>query len=403
MFTYMTAGESHGKQLSAIIKKVPSGLELTAEVINRELTRRQQGYGRGGRMKIEQDQVQITSGVRHGVTLGSPVTLQVLNRDWENWQEKMAVEPVVTGRADQLTNPRPGHADLTGAVKYSTHDLRNVLERASARETAARTAVGAVCRQFLHQFGIQIWSHVVQIGNLKGADWNCLASEEGVVDPSDLQSIAEYFAQVESSPLRCGNKVLEEQMIQLIEEWKGLGDSVGGVFELVVTGLPVGLGSYVQWDERLDGKLAQALISIQGMKGVEFGLGFQGSGMPGSKVHDQIYYHPESSGGSFYRSTNGAGGLEGGMTNGEPLVIRVAMKPIPTLMQPLHSIDLLTKEEVYASKERADVCAVPAGSVVGEGVVATVLAQALTTKFGGDSMAEILRNYQSYQDYVQGY
>ncbi len=397
MFTYFTAGESHGKMLTAIIKKVPSGLPLTVEVINHELARRQRGYGRGGRMKIEKDKVEITSGVRHGLTLGSPIALNIKNKDWENWQEIMAVGALDEDKQiESMTNPRPGHADLTGAIKYNTHDVRNILERASARETAARTAVGAICRQFLRQFGIEIMSHVVQVGEIKALVWGELI-ESGKLKLSDLDQVKAYFSEVEDSQLRCGDLSTEEKMIQLIDSWKANGDSVGGVLEIVVTGLPVGLGSHVQWDEKLDGKLAQGLISIQGIKGVEFGLGFKSAGLPGSKVHDQIYYQ----GDTFTHSTNHAGGLEGGMTNGEPLVVRAVMKPIPTLMSPLHSIDILTKEEIYASKERADVCAVPAASVVAEAVVACVLAKVFATKFGGDSIAEIASNFENYQSYVR--
>ncbi len=405
MFTYLTAGESHGMQLTTIIKKVPSGLWLTAEMINQQLTRRQQGYGRGGRMEIEKDRIEITSGIRHGRTIGSPISMQIKNRDWENWQEKMSVEPLDFGcNREEMTNPRPGHADLVGGIKYNTYDLRDILERASARETAARTAVGAVCRQFLREFGIQIWSHVVQIGDLTSPNWTQLTTEQISVNLDDPGEVKEYFALVERSPLRCGSPEQQAKMIQLIDNWQLAGDSVGGVFEVIVTGLPIGLGSYVHWNERLDGKLAQALVSVQGMKAVEFGLGFGGSGLPGSLVHDQIYYAEQDTiGGYFYRTTNGAGGLEGGMTTGEPLIIRVGMKPIPTLMKPLHSVDIVTKEEVYASKERADVCAVPAASVVGEGVVAIELAQAFAAKFGGDSMTEIRDAYEKYLEYVRQY
>lgn len=404
MFSYITAGESHGKMVTAVLKQVPSGIPMTTEVINRELARRQQGYGRGGRMKIETDQVEITSGIRHGFTLGSPITLLIQNKDWANWEQVMAVEPVESDRPEgsPMTNPRPGHADLTGGIKYNTRDLRNVLERASARETAARTAVGAVCRQFLRQFGIEIRSHVIQIGSVQAPNWAQLISS-GQLDPTDAIAVNGYFTQVEESVVRCGDSQLETEMIQLIDAWREAGDSVGGVVELIVTGLPVGLGSYIQWDEKLDGKLAQSLISIQGMKGVEFGLGFAGAGLPGSQVHDQIYYRSEMRSGQFYRSTNRAGGLEGGMTNGEPLVIRVGMKPIPTLMNPLHSVDIESKEEIFASKERSDVCAVPAASIVTEAVVAITIAQALATKFGGDSLEEIHRNYEAYLDYVRQY
>lgn len=400
MFTFLTAGESHGKKLTAIVKKVPAEMALTEEVINRDLSRRQRGYGRGGRMQIEQDRVQITSGVRHGVTIGSPLTLQIMNRDWENWQAEMAIACNDSSIQKPLTQPRPGHADLVGGIKYHTHDLRNILERASARETAIRTAVGAVCRQFLQQFAIQIWSHVIQIGDRKAENWQQITEVKRKVEPGVLAQVAEYFASVEDSLLRCADKKAEMEMIQLIDAWRQEGDSVGGQFEIIVTGLPPGLGSHIQWDERLDGQLAQGLMSIQGIKSVEIGLGVLGSTLPGSKVHDEIYYDKQ---GDFRRRTNRAGGLEGGMTTGEPLVLRLAMKPIPTLMKPLRSVDVVTKKEVSASKERADVCAVPAASVVGEGVIAGVLARAFCQKFAGDSLSEIKRNYQGYLEEVYRY
>lgn len=403
MFSYLTAGESHGKSLTTIIKKVPSGMPLTTEMINHDLRRRQMGYGRGGRMKIEQDQIEITSGVRFGKTLGSPIALNIKNRDWENWQEQMAVEePIAVQNLATLTNPRPGHADLAGGIKYNCHDLRNILERASARETAARTAVGAVARQFLRQFGIEVWSHVIQIGPIKAVNWLEMCDKVRTINPNNIEEVKNYFADVDDSSLRCGDHLITEKMIKLIDEWKDKGDSVGGVFELIVTGLPVGLGSHIHWDEKLDGKLAQGLISIQGIKGVEFGLGFEAAEVPGSLVHDQIYYQPERECG-FVRSTNQAGGLEGGISNGEQLIMRAAMKPIPTLMKPLHTIDILTKEEVYASKERADICAVPAASVVGEAVVAIILAKAFLEKFGGDSLEEVKHNYEQYLEYVRSY
>lgn len=416
MFTYLTAGESHGKMLTAIIKKLPAGLPLSEAAINNELARRQCGYGRGGRMKIEQDRVGITSGVRHGLTLGSPVTLIIKNRDWENWEKAMSIEPLSYSEKEDgdsraiirsESNPRPGHADLAGAIKYRTWDVRNILERASARETAARTAVGAVCRQFLREFGIDVHSHVVQIGSVKAPTWYELPV--GHI-PAQL---AQFMAQVESSPVRCGTPEREAEMIQLIDQWRANGDSLGGIFELIVAGLPIGLGSHVQWDERLDGQLAQALMSIQAIKGVEVGAGFEGAGWPGSRAHDEIYYRGEAGGTNsgvdaprsslFYRPTNYAGGLEGGMTNGEALIIRAAMKPIPTLANPLHSVDLLTRAETLASKERSDVCAVPAASIVGEAAVAIVLAQAFAAKFGGDSLSEMRANYEQYQNYVRDY
>lgn len=395
MFEYLTAGESHGPAVTAIIKDVPSGLFLTEEMINKELIRRQKGYGRGERMEIEKDKVQIKSGVRHGLTIGSPITLVIKNKDWQNWQEIMSAEPFQTkeqAQKQRVNTPRPGHADLPGIIKYNTRDARNILERASARETAARTAVGAVCKQFLKQFNNQIYSHVVQIGNVKSAIYEDVDEE-----------LDSYFKRVEESSLRCGDIIKEQKMKKLIDEWRENGDSVGGVIELIVFGVPVGLGSHVHWDQKLDGKLSQALISIQGIKGVEFGAGFNSAQMPGSKVHDEIYYKQKNQGGKFYRSSNRAGGFEGGMTNGQPLIIRIVMKPIPTLMKPLHTVDIDNKEKQFASKERADVCAVPAASIVGEGVVAVELAKAFTDKFGGDSMQEIKNNYKNYQDYVLNY
>jgi len=395
MFDYFTAGESHGQAVIAIIKDVPSGLSIRSEMINEELIRRQQGYGRGGRMEIEEDRVQIKSGVRHGLTLGSPITLIIENKDWQNWQKIMAIEPdkkKVQGQQKKMTTPRPGHADLSGALKYNFKDIRNILERSSARETAVRSAVGAVCKQFLKQFGYDIKSHVVQIGEVKTANYSNL--------DDDMDS---YFQRVENSQLRCGDHKKEKKMRELIDRWRTNGDSVGGVIEIIVFGVNVGLGSHIHWDKKLDAKLSQALISIQAIKGIEFGAGFDMASLPGSKVHDKIYYQKEKSGGKFYRKTNRAGGFEGGITNGQPLIMRIVMKPIPTLKNPLHSVDLDNKKECFASKERADVCAVPSASIVGEGVVASVLAKAFTDKFGGDSMKEITNNHKSYQRYIQNY
>jgi len=401
MFTYLTAGESHGKEITAIIKQVPAGLELKKDLINQELIRRQGGYGRGGRMEIEKDRVEITSGVRHGKTLGSPITLVIENKDWENWQKEMSPEPSDIKETEAVTKPRPGHADLAGALKYNTKDVRNILERASARETAIRTAVGSVCKQFLTEFDININSHVIQIGPVKAPSWSELDMTEKHSDKYDQEELDNYFKIVEDSPLRCGNKEVEKEIIKLIDETKQAGDSIGGVIELVVLGLPVGLGSHVHWDEKLDGKLAQALISIQAIKGVEFGVGFNSAKLRGSKVHDEIFYDQDGS--QFYRSSNQAGGIEGGISNGEPLLIKIAMKPIPTLKNPLHSVDLNSKESKFASKERSDICAVPSASIVGEAVVATVLARAFSQKFGGDSIQEIARNYQSYKEYLKKY
>ena len=401
MFTYLTAGESHGKEITAIIKQVPANLELKKDLINQELIRRQGGYGRGGRMEIEKDRVEITSGVRHGKTLGSPITLVIENKDWENWQKELSPEPSDLKETEAVTKPRPGHADLAGVLKYNTKDVRNVLERASARETAIRTAVGSVCKQFLTEFDININSHVIQIGSVKAPSWSELEMTENNSGKNDQKELDKYFKKVEDSPLRCGNKEVEKEMIKLIDDTKQNGDSIGGVIELVVLGLPVGLGSHVNWDEKLDGKLAQALISIQAIKGVEFGGGFKSVKLRGSKVHDEIYYDQDSS--KFHRLSNQAGGIEGGISNGEPLLIKIAMKPIPTLKNPLHSVDLNSKEVRFASKERSDVCAVPSASIVGEAVTAAVLARTFSKKFGGDSMQEITRNYQSYLDYLENY
>jgi len=394
MFTYITAGESHGKILTAIIKCAPSGMKIDIDAINKELNRRQKGYGRGKRMNIESDKIEITSGVRNSITLGNPITLNIQNKDWENWNKIMNVEGDCFDNSNQLTNPRPGHADLTGGIKYNTYDLRNVLERSSARETAIRTAVGAICKQFLNRFKVRIYSHVIQIGSVSG---NCWSELGGLVRTED------YFNTVEASPVRCGDKNIENQMISLIDDYKFNKDTAGGVIELIVTGLPIGLGSYIQWDEKLDGDIAKALMSIQAIKGVEIGLGFKSSSLPGSKVHDEILYRKEKDGGIFYRTSNNAGGIEGGMTNGEALIIRLAMKPIPTLMQPLLTVDVISKESTSASKERSDTCAVPAASIVAENVLAITLAQAFSKKFGGDNIEEMIRNFDNYISFIHNY
>lgn len=391
MFEYLTAGESHGPRLTAVIKSLPAGLEIEIDKINQELARRQQGYGRGQRMEIESDQVIINSGLRNKKTLASPLSMTIENRDWQNWQAimeplQMEVEP------QKLTNPRPGHADLAGALKYNQKDLRNILERASARETAARTAVGAVAKQFLAEFGIVVASHVIQIGNLKSESWSELKQNSNF----NLQSKTEfkdYFAQLDQSPLRCANSEQTKAMQKLIDSWQAEGDSVGGVFEIIVSGLPVGLGSHVHWDLKLESKLAAQLMAIQAIKGLEIGAGFKGASQPGSEVHDQIYYQPET---GFYRGSNQAGGIEGGISNGQELLIKLAMKPIPTLAQALASVDMISKKAVSAAQERSDSCAVPAASIVGEAVTAIVLAQMMTAKFGGDSLSEIKSNYQAY-------
>ncbi|MBI4591400.1 MAG: chorismate synthase [Candidatus Rokubacteria bacterium] len=381
-FRFLTAGESHGEALVAVIDGVPAGLPLTEADINRDLGRRQRGYGRGGRMKIERDQIRILSGVRWGIALGSPLTLTIPNLDWENWKATMSVAPPDPGApAKQVTRPRPGHADLAGAMKYGHRDIRNVLERSSARETTARVAVAGVAKKLLGEFGIQILSHVTEIGGVRVGELNLPWSE--------IRRLAE------ASEVRCADPEAADRMIAAIDDARAKGDTLGGVFEVVALGCPVGLGSYVQWDRRLDGRLAQAFCSIQAIKGVEIGLGFETARRPGSQVHDEILYDADL---GFKRTTNNAGGLEGGVTNGQPVVARAAMKPLSTLRTPLRSVDMATKEPVEAVVERSDVCAVPAAGIVGEAMMAIVLAQAFLEKFGGDSLEEIRRNYDAYQN-----
>ncbi|BDI31255.1 chorismate synthase [Capsulimonas corticalis] len=387
MFRFLTAGESHGPALTTIIEGVPAGLGVTADPINLQLKRRQGGYGRGARQKIETDTVEFLSGVRFGRALGSPITMVVRNRDWANWTTKMSIEPLPEGEQETaaINVPRPGHADYAGMMKYDHDDLRNVLERSSARNTATVVAVGAVARLLLAEFGIEVASHVVNIGGIKVSG-----------DNIDLRQVA---ALSEDSPVRVADKDAEQKIITAIDEAKYRGDTLGGVFEVVVLGLPVGLGSYVHWDERIDGKLAQALMSIQAIKGVEVGMGFGVADVPGSQVHDPFFYEGGSDA-HYRRGSNNAGGTEGGMSNGEPLVIRAAMKPIPTLMKQLPSVNLQTKEGVPAFAERSDVCAVPAASVVGEAMVAIVLAQLMRQKFGGDSIGQMRASYESYRKTV---
>jgi len=384
---FLNAGESHGPALTAIIEGIPSNLRISSDYINRELSRRQAGYGRGGRMKIEKDRVEILSGVRFGLTLGSPITLMVKNRDWENWTEIMAVEGQPTEKKEIL-NPRPGHADLPGGIKYGFYDLRNVLERASARETTTRVAVGAVCKQLLEDVGIKIGSYVVSIGELS------------VKDEISNFSLEERFERAERSQLRTPLPEEDEKFIKIIDFAKEEGESLGGVFEVFATGVPVGLGSYVQWDRRIDGKIAQAMMSIQAIKGVEIGEGFGLSEKFGSEAHDEIFYEK---GKGFFHKTNRAGGIEGGMTNGEPIIVRAAMKPIPTLMRKksLRSVNIKTKETFMAAKERSDVTAVPAAAVVGEAMLAIVLTDALIEKFGNDNWIEIKRRIEEYREYTR--
>jgi chorismate synthase len=382
---YLTAGESHGPSLTAIVEGMPANLPIREEEINRHLARRQQGYGRGGRMKIERDQVTFLSGVRWGKTLGAPITLSIRNRDWANWDKKMSphAEDRVEGIA--VTHPRPGHADLSGVLKYRQGDARNILERSSARETAARVAVGALCAKFLRELGVEVLGYVTEIGGVRA---------EGC--ETDYRS---RFERSEASSCRTYDPEAEQGMIAAIDRAKGAGDSLGGVVEVAVLGAPVGLGSHVHWDRRLDGRLAGAVMSIQAFKGVEIGLGFAAARLPGSQVHDEIDYGEKG----FSRRTNRAGGVEGGMTNGEPIVVRGAMKPIPTLYQPLQTIDLATKNPFAATVERSDVCAVPAAAVVAEAAVAIEMAAAFLDKFGGDAMEEVKENLASYRRHVQAF
>ena len=384
MLRYMTAGESHGELLMGVLEGMPSGLLIRVTDVDNDLSRRQTGYGRGGRMKIEKDTVRIVTGVRWGRTLGSPIGLMIRNRDWDNWRAKMSPDAAFLNNADPVTRPRPGHADLAGALKYGMTDIRNVLERSSARETAMRVAVGAVCKRLLEEFGISIASHVIDIG--------------GIYARGEQLSIREIRRKTENSEVRCADHDAEKRMIRKIDEAARAGDSLGGIFEVVVSGAPVGLGSHVHWDRKLDARLAMALMSIQAMKGVEVGSGFGVANLPGSQVHDEIFWTPKS---GIFRRSNNAGGIEGGMSNGEDIVLRAAMKPIPTLMKPLRSVDLESKKPFKASVERSDVCAVPAAGVVGEAVVAFEIAAAMIEKFGGDSLDEMKRNHGQYQKHLR--
>ncbi|WP_067850715.1 chorismate synthase [Alicyclobacillus mali (ex Roth et al. 2021)] len=379
MLRYLSAGESHGPALTVVIDGFPSNVTIRKEKIDEQLRRRQQGYGRGYRQQIESDEVQVTSGIRFGKTLGTPITLVVQNRDFKNWSEKMAPFGDKPENLREIYRPRPGHADLAGAIKYDHEDIRNVLERASARNTATLVAAGALARQLLEHFGIQVAAHVVELCDVKAAQF-----------PDTLE---ELEARANASPVRCADEAAAEQMMARIDEAKAAGDTVGGIFEVIVRGCPIGLGSYAQPDRKLDGRLAAALMSIQAIKGVEIGLGFEAARRMGSKVHDPILY----SGTRYVRSHNGAGGLEGGVTNGEDIVIRAAMKPISTLYNPLPSVNMKTKEVEPAAIERSDICALPAASVVGENVVAWVIADAFLEKFAGDSLEQIEDAFQAYQ------
>jgi chorismate synthase len=389
MFRFTTAGESHGRALVAIVEGLPAGLPINVDQINHELWRRQQGYGRGARMKIEKDEVEVLSGVRHGVALGSPLALMIENKDWANWDDVMAVEPkeLAPEKSRLVKRPRPGHADLAGGLKYDAHDLRNVLERASARETTARVACGAIAKQLLANFGVEIRSHVIQLGGIPE-------------QPLELT-----FDQVSSipddSPLHCADADAQERMIQLIDETKAVGDTLGGIFEVIARDAPPGLGSHTAWDLKLDGRLAQAIMSIPAVKAVAIGAGIEASSLPGSKVHDEIGYSKEAK--EFVRETNRAGGLEGGVTNGEEIRLRGFLKPISTLRRALRSVDIDTKQEERAAFERSDITVIPAAGVIGEAMVALVLAQATREKFGGDSLGEMKRNYDGYREQLRAY
>ena len=389
MFRFTTAGESHGRALVAIVEGLPAGLQVDVEKINRELERRQRGYGRGARMKIERDRAEILSGVRRGLTLGSPVALVIQNKDWENWTEVMSAEPgeVPPERARRVKRPRPGHADLAGGLKFGARDLRDVLERASARETAARVACGALARQLLSAFGTEIRSHVVQLGGVP-------------LEPLEV-SWEEVCAIPEDSPLRCADRSAQARMVELIDEKRREGDTLGGTFEVLARGVVAGLGSHASWDAKLDGQLARALMSVPAVKAVSIGAGVESASLPGSQVHDEIGYDAESR--AFTRPTNRAGGLEGGITNGEELRVRGYLKPISTLRRPLRSVDVDTKLEEAAAFERSDVTAVPAAGVIGEAMVALVLARAMREKFGGDSLVEMRRNFDGYLEQLRNY
>lgn len=389
MFRFTTAGESHGRALVAIVEGLPAGLPVDVDSINRELERRQWGYGRGGRMKIERDRADVLSGVRHGRTLGSPVALHIENKDWKNWSDVMSAEPgdEATGKSRRVTRPRPGHADLSGGLKYAARDLRDILERASARETAARVACGALARRMLDEFGVEIASHVVQLGGVPAAPLE--------VGWEDIRAIDD------DAPLRCADSRAQAEMVALIDEKRREGDTLGGVFEVVARGVVAGLGSHTSWDSKLDGRVARAFMSIPAVKAVSIGAGVEAASLPGSSVHDEIGYDGEAR--CFTRPTNRAGGLEGGVTNGEELRVRGYLKPISTLRRALTSVDIETKREERAAFERSDVTAVPAAGVIGEAMLALVLAEAMREKFGGDSLAEMLRNFEGYSEQLRAY
>jgi len=391
MLRFLTAGESHGQTLVVTLDGMPAGLSLDIDALNEQLRRRQGGYGRGRRMAIESDRVEILTGVRHGLTTGAPIALLVRNRDWVNWQQTMHVEPEMPENASgaqrpEVTRPRPGHADLAGAVKYGHHDIRDVLERASARETAARVAAGSLARQLLARFGVHIASHVSVVGNAMLPEGRTVSFDEAQAIPED-------------APLRCADPDIQKRMIAEVDTARDAGDTLGGTFEVIATGIPIGLGSYVQWDRKLDGRLAQAMMCIHAIKAVGIGIGPEVAVQPGSRVHDEI--RPGSGAGAPLRPSNNAGGLEGGVTNGEDVRVMGFMKPISTLMKPLRSVDLTTMHEELAAIERSDVCAVPAAAVVGEAMVAFILADSFLEKFGGDSIEEIESHYEATAEQVR--
>ena len=374
MLRYLTAGESHGKCLVGILEGLPAGVPVDETYINTQLKRRQSGYGRGKRMSIEEDRVEILSGVRNSRTIGSPLSFTIANKDFS------------IDNLPEVTAPRPGHADLAGALKFGTHDARDILERSSARETAARVAAGGFAKLFLAEFGARIISHTVALGGIE--------ANVGGVSPGEIETKAA------ASCLTCADSDSEKKMVALVDEARENGDTLGGVFEVIAVNVPPGLGSHVQWDKKLDGRLARALMSIQAVKGVEIGLGFEAARRRGSEVHDEIFYDANRDGLKFYRKTNNAGGIEGGISNGENIVVRAALKPIPTLAKPLSSVDLVSKKEVKAAKERADVTVVPAAGVIGEAVVALEIASAFLEKFGGDSLEEVKQSFQRYVEQI---
>jgi len=389
MVRFTTAGESHGRALVAILEGIPAGMPIDVPGINRELERRQWGYGRGGRMKIEEDRVELLSGVRHGLSLGSPISLLIQNKDWANWTEVMDSAPreIPADKSRRVSRPRPGHADLAGGLKFNARDLRNILERASARETAARVACGALAKQLLAVFGIEIRSHVIQLGGIPEK-------------PLEL-SWADIAGISDDAPLRCANNEIQQKMVELIDKKREAGDTLGGIFEVVARGVVPGVGSHTAWDLKLDGQLAQAIMSIPAVKAVSIGAGTEASALPGSEVHDEIAYNNETK--QFIRDTNRAGGLEGGITNGEELRIRGHLKPLSTLRKPLRSVDIDTKNAESGAFERSDITAVPAAGVIAEAMLALTLATAMREKFGGDSIGEMKQNFDSYREQLRGY